>query len=348
MCTVAVSAVLACLAAGCTTIPLLEHASVQHAWPTPEDTPIGRYFETNGPADPELSGALLLDDPRDAFRARFALAKRATRTLDMQYYLWKGDLTGRLLLWSAIEAADRGVKVRLLIDDIYHSGRDDVYRLISAHTNFDVRVFNPMKNRSIGKNLNYVFNRAKLNHRMHNKIFLVDNAAVVIGGRNIGDDYFGIDPTLNFLDLDALAVGPVAKEAGSAFDLYWNSRYAVPIERIADVPVTEQERAEARAELRRYLNDKIGDMPYRVPADPTRIDAELGQLSERLTWAKARVVVDSLDRFSGGESAFAALGDEVERVADETITVQTAYLIPVTGTKDGIRRLVDRVCGYAS
>jgi len=333
---------LGALLAGCAPMPLVEHEQKQITWPTPEDTPIGQYFQAKGPEDSDLSGVLLLDDPIAAFKARFMLAKRATRTLDMQYYLWKGDLAGRLLLWAALDAADRGVRVRLLLDDIYHSGRDEVYRLIASHPNIEIRIFNPMRHRNVGRNLNYVFNRARLNHRMHNKIFLVDNAATVMGGRNIGDDYFGVDPNLNFHDLDVLAVGQVAKEAGSAFDLYWNSAYAVPIERLRDVPVGEQELVDARAELDAYLDDSVGDLPYDVPVDPDAVEAELDALSTRLTWARARVVVDPLDRFEGGASALAALGAEVEQAADKMVTVQTAYLIPPEETIDGIRRLVDR------
>lgn len=338
----AATTALLLLLTGCASAPLIEHETRQAAHPKPEETPIGAYFADAGADEPDKSGILLLDDPREAFKARFMLAKRATRTLDMQYYLWKGDLAGRLLLWSALDAADRGVKVRLLIDDIYHSGRDDVYRQIAMHPNFDVRIFNPMKHRRAGRNLNYVLNRAELNHRMHNKIFLVDNAATVMGGRNIGNDYFGVDPSLNFHDLDVLAVGPVAKEAGAAFDMYWNSRYAVPIERLNDKTHSKAAVTEARAALDKYLDDELGALPYRVPADPEAITAELDRLSARLTWARARVVVDPLDRFSGGDSALAALVAEIEHAADEVITVQTAYLIPSDETIAGIERLTNR------
>jgi len=327
--------------AGCAGVPRVEHETRMVAWPHPEATPLGGFFVERQP-DPALSGFLLLDDPRDAFRIRYGAAALATRTLDLQYYLWKGDVTGRLLLWRALQAADRGVRVRILIDDIYHTGRDDTYALIAAHPNIDLRVFNPMGNRSAGRHLNYVLNRRQLNHRMHNKIFLVDNAVAVLGGRNIGDDYFGIDPKLNFHDLDVLAVGPIAAEAGAAFDLYWNSPTAVPIEQLNGYAVDASDLATFQNTLTDQLRSEIGAIPYEVPGSAAEIDATLERLASHLTWAHARIVVDPLERFAGEESAFNALGREIAAAADEMVTIQTAYLIPQEQAIAGMGELVDR------
>ena len=125
----------------------------------------------------------------------------------MQYYLWKGDLAGQLLMWRALQAADRGVRVRFLIDDIYHSGRDDVYALLDTHPNFELRVFNPMANRGLARNLNFLANKKYLNHRMHNKLLIADSQMTILGGRNIGDHYFGLHPKYNFHDLDVIVLG---------------------------------------------------------------------------------------------------------------------------------------------
>ena len=186
--------------AGCASLPDDLQQSPSQVYANPQETLLGALVAETAPQDPALSGVQLLADPGDAFRARFAIAGFAEKTLDMQYYLWKGDKAGQLLFWRVLEAADRGVKVRFLIDDIFHSGRDKAYALFDTHPNVEVRVFNPMADRGAGRNLNFLINKRHLNHRMHNKIFMADNAVAVLGGRNIGNDYFGIDTKANFFD----------------------------------------------------------------------------------------------------------------------------------------------------
>ena len=204
--------------AGCASLPDDLQQTPSQGYANPEQTLLGALVAETAPEDESLSGVQLLADPGDAFRARFTIAGLAEITLDMQYYLWKGDLAGQLLFWRALEAADRGVKVRFLIDDIFHWGRDEGYALLDTHPNFEVRVFNPMAVRGAGRNLDFLVNKRHLNHRMHNKIFMADNSVAVLGGRNIGNDYFGVDTKANFFDLDVLTVGQGAREAGAAFD----------------------------------------------------------------------------------------------------------------------------------
>jgi putative cardiolipin synthase len=331
------------LLSACASLPEDFEQIPGEAWPHPYDTKMGAFFEQMAPADKTLSGVRLLADPKQAFRARYGFAAQAEHTLDLQYYLWKGDITGGLLLYRAIQAADRGVKVRILIDDIYHSGRDHVYAEIDAHPNIQVRVFNPMGNRGIGRQPNYLVNKGKLNHRMHNKIFLVDNAVAILGGRNIGDDYFGIDPKLNFEDLDVLAVGPVAQEAGRAYDLYWNSPAAVPVDVLFEEPVDITDMDVLRTELEEGLQEAIGSIPYQVPASWEEIETHLEALAADLVWARSEIVVDPLDRFDGDtESAFVALGRELSAGMENDIVIQTAYLIPTEEGIENIRKLTDR------
>ena len=318
---------------GCASIPSGFEQVPSETWQHPEDTRLGALFEQYAPADDSLSGVRLLSNPREAFKARFGFAGLADRTLDLQYYLWKGDLTGELLLYRALEAADRGVQVRVLIDDIYHAGRDQVYAAIDSHPNFQVRVFNPMGNRGFGRNANMVYHKKKLDHRMHNKIFLVDGAVAVLGGRNIGDDYFGIDPDLNFRDLDVLAVGPAATEAGAAFDEYWNSRVSVPVAALLKEPVDDGALDWLRDNLATSL-DEVDAIPYTVPIEFDNTLDVLKELASELIWADAEVVVDSLDRFEGGnESAFVELTRRVAASVQQEVVIQTAYLIP---SKEGI------------
>jgi len=322
----------------CASIPADFEQVPSKSWQHPERTPLGTFFADYAPADSSLSGVRLLANPKEAFRARFGSADLAEKSLDLQYYLWKGDLTGRLLLYRALQAADRGVHVRILIDDIYHSGRDNNYAAIDSHPNMEVRVYNPMGSRGAGKGANMVYHKGSLDHRMHNKIFLADSAVAVLGGRNIGDDYFGVDPELNFRDLDVLAVGPAAKEAGEAFDMYWNSPAAVPVAVLLKEPVDDNALEHQREELTASL-DELDALPYTVPKEEGEIRENLKQLAEELVWAETEIIIDSLERFEGGsESAFAQLTTELVESAEHEFVIETAYLIP---TKEGIARVAE-------
>jgi putative cardiolipin synthase len=177
---------------------------------------------------PGLSGAYAIADGRDAFAARVLLARSAQRGIDAQYYIWRNDFTGLLMLDALREAADRGVRVRLLLDDNNTSGLDATLALLDAHPNIEVRLFNPFAIRS-PRALGYLTDFARLNRRMHNKSFTVDGQVTVVGGRNVGDEYFGALSNVLFVDLDLLAVGPVVGEMEQDFDRYWNSQSAYPV-----------------------------------------------------------------------------------------------------------------------
>jgi putative cardiolipin synthase len=311
---------------GCASIPRDFEQVPSQSWQQPEQTQLGTFFDDFAPADDSLSGVRLLSHPREAFRARFGFAALAEKSLDLQYYLWKSDLTGQLLLFRALQAADRGVKVRVLIDDIYHSGRDNNYAAVDTHPNMEIRVYNPMGNRGAGRGANLVYHKGTLDHRMHNKIFLVDGAVAVLGGRNIGDDYFGVDPELNFRDLDVLAVGPAAKDAGAAFDMYWNSPAAVPIAVLLKEPVEEGTLERRRVELEASL-DELDALPYTVPMDFGETREKLRQLAAEMVWAEAEIIIDSLERFQDGSES-----------AEREFVIETAYLIPA---EEGIAKVAE-------
>jgi putative cardiolipin synthase len=326
----------------CASIPRDFEQIPSKSWQHPEQTRLGKFFEEYSPDDPSLSGVRLLAHPREAFRARFGFAALAEKSLDLQYYLWKSDLTGQLLLYRALEAADRGVQVRILIDDIYHSGRDNNYGAIDSHPNVEIRVYNPMGSRGAGKGANMVYHKGTLDHRMHNKIFLADSAVAVLGGRNIGDDYFGVDEKLNFRDLDVLAVGPAAKEAGKAFDMYWNSPAAVPINVLLKKPV-EGDALKLRREGLRASLDEMEALPYTVPKAENEIRETLEQLAEDLVWAETEIIIDSLERFQGGsESAFVELTNRMAEEMEREIVIETAYLIPAQEGIDKVAELTER------
>jgi putative cardiolipin synthase len=180
---------------------------------------------------PGVSGIYPLRDARDAFAARFLLAQAAERTLDVRYYIWHKDLSGTLLLKALLEAAERGVRVRFLMDDNSTFRLDPTLAALDSHPNIEVRLFNPLAIRR-PRVLGYLADLSRVNHRMHNKSFTADNQATIVGGRNVGDEYFGTTHGVVFADLDVIAVGPVVNEVASDFDRYWTSESSYPAERL--------------------------------------------------------------------------------------------------------------------
>lgn len=207
-----------------------------------DSTPLGQGAARAMAGHPTSSGIHLLNDGRSAFATRALLARAAVRSLDVQYYIWHGDLSGTLLLDELRAAAKRGVRVRLLLDDNGTSGLDGPLAALDAHPNVEVRLFNPFVLRR-PKVLGLLADPFRLNRRMHNKSFTADNQATVIGGRNVGDEYFGARDDGLFVDLDVLAVGPVVRDVSADFDRYWNSASAYPAARI--LPAVPAERLSA-------------------------------------------------------------------------------------------------------
>lgn len=198
-----------------------------------QKTLLGRALAPYLQQQPGLSGIHALHDAHDAFVARILLARLAERTLDVQYYIWRDDMTGTLLLHELQEAARRGVRVRLLLDDHGTGGLDERLRQLAGLDNFEVRLFNPFVLRR-PKLLGFVTDFSRLNRRMHNKSFTADNRVTVVGGRNVGDEYFGATNGVLFVDLDVIAIGPVVHDVSADFDRYWASAAAYPVERLID------------------------------------------------------------------------------------------------------------------
>jgi len=179
----------------------------------------------------EKDALALIDNNLDAFTIRVLGARMAERSLDLMYYIWDDDLTGRLLLNEILEAADRGVRVRLLLDDINAQGRDPAYVALDQHPNIKIRMFNPSRARSSGlrRGFEVVLRVLTVTRRMHNKAFIIDGRMAIVGGRNIADSYFGAGQNKNFRDLDLLLIGPALRQAEVIFDNFWNSEMALPI-----------------------------------------------------------------------------------------------------------------------
>jgi putative cardiolipin synthase len=204
-----------------------------------------------------ISGFHLLDRNEDGLQWRIRLIGSAQQSIDLQYYLWYGDAAGRILTKHVVDAANRGVRVRILVDDINTMisdaatvlQRDNRAAIVDAHPNIELRLFNPWKNRSISSRIGeMVTDLDRLNQRMHNKALIVDNRAVILGGRNIGDDYMGLHAAFNFHDLDVLGIGPVARQASAVFDSFWNSAWVVSVAALG-IETTQAEREALRDQI---------------------------------------------------------------------------------------------------
>src|SRR5512141_692552 len=229
---------LIALAAGCASLPPGSDApkTVSSALAHPEETKLGRQFDSAARANRGNSGFRMLAAGVDGFLARVQMANAAERTLDLQYYILRGDDTGKLLADAVLRAAERAVRVRVLIDDADKAAGDDAIVALDAHPHIEVRIFNPFVYRGDAKLLRtteFLFRAARLDYRMHNKLFVVDNAIALVGGRNIGDQYFQIDPESQFGDDDVFTAGPIVKELSATFDEYWNSAIAIPVSALA-------------------------------------------------------------------------------------------------------------------
>ena len=236
---------------GCATLPP-EYArpAPDYAFPARPDSAFAPIEETIRQIHgTESSGFYLLDRNEDGLQWRLALMDLARSSLDLQYYIWYGDDSGILLMKRVVHAADRGVKVRIIIDDLdtllrdaaTPEIRDRYFGALNAHPNIEIRLFNAWKSRSlVGRGAELVVSLERLNRRMHNKQMIVDNRVAIIGGRNIGDEYLGLNEAFNFKDLDVLGIGPVARQASEVFDRFWNSEWVIPV-RVLIEPVSGQD-----------------------------------------------------------------------------------------------------------
>src|SRR6266576_4801369 len=229
-----VALLVALLLSACGTLPTQVDRPFAPAQQAAADNPLVRIAHDSSPA-PTLTGFRLLPDGFYSLDARIQLVRRARDSIDVQYYLIQDDRTGRLLMRNLRDAALRGVRVRLLVDDLYTAGGDPMFRGLAAFPNVEVRLFNPFccaRQSTSGKYIASIFDIRRLNHRMHNKLFIADGVAAVMGGRNIADEYFTRSATSNFVDVDVFVVGPVVRQLASIFDVYWNSPLAYPVEAI--------------------------------------------------------------------------------------------------------------------
>jgi len=285
---------LTVLLGGCAGLPQDVHRPVSHAYTDTEDTILGMARRQQGQPHPGKSGLVLLNNGLDAFVARAVLASAAERSIDAQYYLLHADLTGALFIDQLVKAADRGVRVRLLVDDMDLAGRDLGAAVLDSHPNIEVRLFNPFSRRA-GRGLQLVTRFGSVTRRMHNKSFTADNQASILGGRNIGDEYFEANPELVFGDLDVLVIGPAVQQVSASFDSYWNSELAYPASVLKGEPPTAEQRRDKRRQLDELVAEQA-DSPYLQALRNSNLANQLRDGEVRFRWGEARIVADQPDK----------------------------------------------------
>jgi putative cardiolipin synthase len=320
---------------GCASLPAYIPSPPAFAVGDGADTRLGRLAATSAPTDlPSLSGFRLLPEGETAFNARIALAARAQRSIDAQYYLIKNDDLGLQFLRELRDAAVRGVRVRLLVDDLYTAGEDDLLSGLAAYPNVEVRLFNPLPTRTGSVGWRMLLSAAefkRINHRMHNKLFIVDNSFAISGGRNIAEEYFMHSGTANFVDLDVLSSGPIVREMSAAFDVYWNSVYVMPIDSVAAAspPMQAQRRFN---ELVRLAAPGIAERPRDV-LNQTPVAQQLDSGTLTQLFAAAQVFADSPDKLAEAGSA-TRVPTVTERTlalfaaAHDDVKIASPYFIP--------------------
>ncbi|MEE4164196.1 MAG: phospholipase D family protein [Woeseiaceae bacterium] len=325
---------------GCASIDFDYPRSESHVLVDTGDTMLAEEAAEASAGRPEgESGFHPLSNGIDALAARLLLARRAERSIDVQYYLIKNDIVGNAFVQELLHAADRGVRVRLLLDDMFTSGYDVGLAALDGHPNFEIRIFNPFRRGTAGRAGSALTNFGRINRRMHNKSFTVDNAITIIGGRNIADEYFGAREDKAFGDLDAMAVGPIVGEVSAMFDQYWNHETALPVPafvRNVDDPAAA---LEALRERYRNVTDDIQETRY-ADAVKAKAYAYLAEDEGIFEWAPYRLVYDPPDKGikkkAGPDDLIGSLLASAVGEAKHEVIIVSPYFVPL---KTGVERL---------
>ena len=332
-----VSSALAVLV-GCAKLPVVENKPVELAKPAPASGPLvtaSRQLAKKRTAGE--SSFLLLSDAGEALKWRLALIDSASSSIDIQLYLWHSGTSSALLFERALQAADRGVRVRLLVDDFLLTANDTGIATLSRnHPNFEIRIFNPSRVRGggLGGISEFISNFRELNRRMHNKTFTADRCMTIVGGRNVGDHYFGMDKKYNFIDLDVLATGPVVADVSDGFDEFWNSAGAYP-----GAMLSSKEKPElvvkARARFREIIASERDGKLRDYPGQRADWSSELSALNRDMVTGTAQFLQDHPDPNKDTRVVVKTLTQMTDHHEGEVQFV-TPYLIPSTSGVEAV------------
>ncbi len=336
---VLLAALLLAVLPACSTLPVADwSATPSKARPPASGSSMARHIAAATGARPGQSGFHVLASNESALATRLSLVRQATSSIDLQYYLFHRDTCGLALLSALFDAADRGVRVRILVDDLDVVGIDRQLKALEAHPNIEVRLFNPFMQReagALGRSAEFLVDSVRLNRRMHNKLFAVDNRIAIVGGRNVGDEYLLSRPEAHFKDLDALIIGPVVAQSSACFDAYWNSRWAVPVEAFKG----GRDRVATLSALRKTL--RAAGKSAAVAAALREADAatwprDLREGRVAWTWGRGRVIWDPPEKMDPTQ-AIDLLGKQIQalgRGCGKELIIVSSYFVPgAVGTK---------------
>jgi putative cardiolipin synthase len=325
---------------GCASLPTDYPKQPSTAFDQPQITTMGRFFGKAAAAHPGESGFAIIRHGRQAFTARIMLADLAEKSLDVQYYIWEGDATGRILVDQLVRAADRGVHVRILVDDNNLIGKDAFVAALNAHPGIEVRIFNPFAHRK-SHLLDFITDIGRVNHRMHNKVMVMDNAMAIIGGRNIADHYFGVHEEDNFRDLDIAAVGPIVPDISETFDSFWNGDWAYPMGALVNEQATEADMRAMVATMREHIRNE--PYPYPLNADVETLSLELTEIRDQMVWAPGKVIWEDPSVLQ--DKDLSVMEEYFYRKIDglnSELLIESAYFVPRKRGVEGLNTAHDR------
>ena len=315
--------------AACAGVPFDYPKTASKALPASSETPLGAADQKWQLQHADESGFIGLSNGIDALGVRLRLMELAERSIDAQYFIIKKDRAGALFTGKMLRAADRGVRVRLLVDDIFSPGVDQAFTLLNTHPNIEVRLFNPLSRQSF-KYWSYLVDFKRANRRMHNKSFTVDNAMSIVGGRNIGEEYFELNQDVKFDDYEVFTLGPVVNEVSDGFDVFWNSELSVPMEAFkVKVDLSDLEK------WREYIKTEMskGETGIYGKAINSSLLRDIQEGKRTVTPARATMVTDTPEKLQAaiGDVELATLAMETGRrfnAASSEILIVTPYFIP--------------------
>ena len=302
----------------------------------PQHTQLGSSVAGLRIAHPNQSGHVVLDTGREAFQARVALAASAQHTLDAQYYIWNDDTTGRILARKVLAAADSGVRIRLLLDDYGIGNKDTQLAALDTHDRIEVRVYNPVNagfRSGVRKWANLALGFSRLNRRMHSKTFIVDNSVAITGGRNIGNEYFDANKSVNHRDRDMLSIGPVVEEISSQFDVMWNSQWSIPIHALSGGTITDKQ-IQQRYRSLELTSDADNNALYPLPLALHERERLVQSFLGKAIWAPTRFIYNPPAITGGDEDGGAVVTDTLVQLlagARTEVLVESAYFTIMDG-----------------